>query len=254
MRLLSFKTSLDAFQGINEYLIYRVDGVSVDGIVSSSQNIMYNTFIKIHKSFIPEDWDFTKTVNYRMAKWVSLVNNYVDKGYLQEVLAEVQSRELKKASSYNISFHFSNSHGGGKGCLLTCTFTRRPGVNSPILIVNTRASEVYKRLMVDLLLIHRIGQAAYGEAGDFSVEIFMPHAWQGVSWAAMWMSWQRGRYLAELELKFGSNVFCDSVKKRLSDFSTREIESFSYNADKRAAKVIQGLIASPSLLAKGCLL
>jgi hypothetical protein len=254
MRLLEFKTSVDAFNGINAYMIFNETGVTKNGIVSSSQTIMYDTFVKIHRSWVPEDWDFTSTVNYRPAKWSSLVNNYIDKSHLQEILAEVQLRELKKATSYNIAFHFANSHGGGKGCLLTCTFSRRPGLSSPILVISTRASEVYKRLMVDLLLIHRIGQEAYGEEADFGVQLVIPHAWQGVSWAAMWRSWQdvdiMGNWLEYYGGEHGK--FADAVWKRMNDLKTKDWSKFSYNADKRAAKVIQKVVAKPALLAGDC--
>lgn len=254
MRLLEYKTSVDAFNGINAFLIFNEKGVRENGVVSSSQTIMYDTFIKIHRSWVPDDWDFTATVNYRSAKWNSLVSNYLDKGHLQEIIAEVQLRELKKAQAYNLSFHFSNSHGGGKGCLLTCTFSRRPGLSSPVLIISTRASEVYKRLMVDLLLIHRIGQEAYGEDADFGVHLIVPHAWQGVSWAAMWRSWQEEDIINNWVNHYGGTThkFYDAVYERMVQLRTKDWTKFSYNADKRAAKVIQKVVAKPALLAKHC--
>lgn len=254
MRILKYPDSESAFIGINEYLIFNTNGVKENGIVSSSQTIMYDTLVKVHKSNINPNWDFTATVNYRNAKWTSLVNNYVDRQHLQEVVAEVQARELRKNVSYNISFTFSNHHGGGKGCLLTCTFSRRPGMEAPLLTVSLRASEVYKRLMMDFLLLHRIGEEAYGEDADFSLQIFFPHAWQGVSWAAMYYplmeSFKEEGYLDA----YGSNPFYEAVLKKYKYFKSADWKTFSYNADKRAAKVIQGDVASPPLLAKDCLL
>lgn len=252
MRELKFKDSEEAFLGINGYLIFNAEGVEENGVVMKSQAIMYDTIVDIHQSRIPPTWDFTASVNYRSAKWTSLVNNYVDRHHLQEVVAEVQSRELKKSSAYNVSFLFSNSHGGGKGCLLSCTFSRRPGKAAPTLIVAIRASEVYKRLMMDLLLLHRIGEEAYGEEADFSIRIFMPHAWQGASWAAMFLTLISTETIEAYEESFGTNPFWEAVKEKFKYFKEADWSKFSYNADKRAAKVIQGDVASPPLLAKDC--
>jgi hypothetical protein len=254
MRIINAKDSVSAFTEINRYMIVENEGITNNGFISKSQNIMYNTMVNIHKSYIPETYDFTRTVNYRPAKWSSLVRNYVDMGHLQEICAVVQSRELKKAAAYTISFHFSNQHGGGKGCLLTCTFTRRPGNESPILVVSVRASEVYKRLMVDLVLLHRIGEYAYGEGADFSIELWLPHAWQGVSWAAMFLGTCTLKKLKEIEqqVKEHPTVFSKAVFEKLEYFKSVDWSKFSYNADKRAAKVIQRDVASPPLLASHC--
>jgi hypothetical protein len=252
MRTLSYKNSIDAFNGINETLIFDEGFVKKSGIYSKSQTIAYDTLIKVHKSMFPEDWDFTKMVNYRKTKWKGLVTNYVDNHHLQEVVSEVQSRELRKANSYTISFWFSNNHGGGKGCLLACTFTKRPGDFAPILYVTVRASEVYKRLAMDLLLLHRIGEECYGEGADFGIRIWIPHCWEGVSWGAMWLSQQPKEKIKELEKSYGPSPFYTAVKERLAYLRDSDYEKFSYNADKRAAKVIQGDVATPPLLAKDC--
>lgn len=252
MRILKFKNSLAAFMGINEYLIFNEKGIKADGIVSSSQNIMYDTMVRIHKSEIPPDWDFTKTVNYRKSKWTSLVGNYLNIDQLQEVIAEVQSREIKKSKSYNVSMLFANSHGGGKGCLLSCTYSRRPHLEVPLLIVTVRASETYKRLMFDLLLIHRMGEEAYGEDADFSINIFFPHSWVAVSWSAMFIHLLSPERITQLEEEYGTNVFSNAVKAKYEYFKSVDWTKFNYNADKRAAKVIQGDIASPPVLARDC--
>ena len=254
MRILRYKNSVEAFNGINSYLIYNEDGVKENGIVSRSQNIMYDTLVKVRKSMIPDDWDFTAGVNYRKSKWTSLVGNYVDQSHLQEVVSEVVSREIKKSTSYTVAFQFSNKHGIGKGCLLSCTFTRRPNIPYPILNVSIRASEVYKRLFMDFLLLHRIGQEAYGENGDFAIQLWLPHAWQGVSWGAMWMSLQPSTVLKGLKEKYGTGPFQEAVVKKLQFFEDADYEKFGYNADKRAAKVIQEDVASPPLLARDCLI
>jgi len=254
MNILQFKDSVEAFNGINGVMIFDKDFIIKDGIYSKSQTISYNTLIIIKKSYVPESWDFTAYVNYRKMKWITLTKNYVDMGHLQEVISEVNSRELRNNKSYNISFHFSNSHGGGKGCLLTCTFTRRPNEDRPILIVTVRASEVYKRLMMDLLLLHRIGQECYGEDAIFGIHLFIPHMWQGVSWAAMWLSKQSKKTKEEWLEAYGPSEFQESVFNKLKYFESVEYTKFNYNADKRAAKVIQGHIESPPLLASECIL
>lgn len=254
MHVLTFDNSVEAFNGINGIMVFDESFIKNTGVYSRSQTIVFDTLVSIKRSKVPEDWDFTKAVNYRTMKWVTLVKNYVDEDHLQEVIAEVQSREIRKNQSYNISFHFANLHGGGKGCLLTLTFSRRPKRKTPLLTVSVRASEVYKRLMVDLLLIHRIGQECYGEEAEFGVNIFIPHMWQGVSWGAMWLSQQPKEVVDNWLSEFGPSPFQEAVFSKWNYFKESDFEKFTYNADKRAAKVIQGKVESPPLLAKHCLI
>lgn len=254
MNILDFKDSVEAFNGINGIMIFDEDFIRDDGIYSKSQTIAYDTLIRIKRSYVPEEWDFTATVNYRKMKWVTLTKNYIDEPHLQEVLSEVHSREMRDNKAYNISMHFANLHGGGKGCLLTLTFTRRPGNPDPILIATVRASEVYKRLMMDLLLLHRIGQECYGEDAKFGIEIFVPHMWQGVSWGAMWLSWQPEKVVQDWLEIHGPSPFQQAVFEKLKYFRSADYSKFNYNADKRAAKVIQGKVESPPLLASDCLI
>lgn len=254
MNILQFKDSVEAFNGVNGMMIFDENFVKNSGIYTKSQTIVYDTLVKVDRSHVPEDWDFTAGVNYRKMKWITLTKNYVEESHLQEVIAEVNSREIRKNPSYNISFHFANLHGGGKGCLLTLTFSRRPKMGRPLLTATVRASEVYKRLMMDLLLIHRIAEEAYGIGEPVALQLFIPHMWQGISWAAMWLSQQKEETVQEWLEAYGPSPFQQAVFEKWKYFKEADFEKFTYNADKRAAKVIQGRVESPPLLAKDCLI
>jgi len=246
-----YATSEEAWTGVNKTLINIENAPEGLGAkVYRHQVILYDIMIKIKRSFISEDWDFTETVNYRKAKWTGLVSNYVDKNHLEDVLAAVKHRELKKTKNYNETFHFGNQHSHGKGCLLVCTFSRRFGEDNPVLNVVMRASEFFKRGMFDLLLVHRLGQEAYGEE-PFSVNIHAQQLWGGADWLSLMYAvdpkWFRG-------LK-GTNGFAGEVWKWYVKFRDMEnVENLSYHAHKRACKVIQGETAKPPLLASDCYL
>lgn len=248
MRTLKFATSVDAWIGVNQFLVEAKDP-SI--LVYSNQAILFDAFISINKSFIPEDWDFTRTVNYTPAKWSSLVSNYVDFTHMEEVMSLVHHREAKKDRNYNISMWFSNKHGGGKGCLLSATFSRRYGDNQPILTAVMRASEFYKRGMFDLLLLHRLGQEAWGEDASFSLNIFATQLWGGSDWLSLLTS-----VIPAKELFSGDmSPFHKEVQSWYNKFmAIKDPDSMNYHAHRRAVKVVQGKIREKTLLASHCLL
>ncbi len=247
-----YSTSEVAWGGVNKTLALidkAPEGLAAK--VYKSQVILYDIIIRIKRSYVPEDWDFTRTVNYRRAKWTGLVTNYVDMSHLEDVLAAVKHREIRKTKNYNETFHFGNQHSHGKGCLLVCTFSRRYGEDNPVLNVVMRASEFYKRGMFDLLLIHRIGQEAYGEE-PFAVNILAQQLWGGADWLSLLRVVDKKWFIKNLK---GSNGFGGEVYKWYEKFRDQEdIDGLKYHAHKRACKVIQGITATPALLASDCTL
>lgn len=247
----TFPTSEAAWLGVNRDMINSVEGVD-DRVIYKNQVLLYDVFVHIKKSFVNPDWDFTKTCNYTPAKWTSLVNNYVDRNHLEQVAALVQHRELKKDYNYNISFWFSNKHGGGKACLLTCTFSRRYGQDIPTLTASMRSSEFYKRGMFDLLLLHRIGEYMWGEDVPFEIRLFATQMWGGADWLSLMTSVIPPEKLFK-DAEEGS--FASEVEKNYHKFAeVEDVNGASYHAYNRAAKVVQGKIRGQSLLAKHCIL
>ncbi|RLD01841.1 MAG: hypothetical protein DRI65_15355 [Chloroflexota bacterium] len=246
---ITYPTSEAAWIGLNKALVKIDEQPYKDKAkIYSSQVILYDVLIHIKRSYIPEDWDFTRTVNYRKAKWNGLKSNYVDKTHLEQVLASVKHRELKKTKNYNESMLFGNSHSHGKGCLLVCTFSRRHTDETPVLNVVMRASEIFKRGLLDFGLVHRIGEEAYGDQ-PFAVNIFAQQLWMGADWGSLLYVIDKPWFK---ELK-GSNGFAGKVYEWYEKFRDQEeIMNMNYHAHRRACKVIQGITATPPLLARDC--
>jgi hypothetical protein len=248
----TYPTSQAAWIGLNRALIKTRPDKYPNQVIYSNQVIIYDVLINIKQSYIDPEWDFTATANYTGAKWTSLVNNYVDKNHLEEVVSVVQHRELKKDKNYNIAFHFSTQHGGGKGCLLTATFSRRYGEEVPSIHATFRASEFYKRGMFDLLLLHRLGQAAWGEDAAFAVDIWAHQLWGGSDWLSLLTSVIPAEKLFR-HTKPGT--FQAKVQENYNRFKElKDIDGLSYHAHKRAAHVIQGSVKDKRVLVKHCTL
>lgn len=247
----NFKTSVEAWKKINRALI-DADAKLPLAEIKSNQVVLYDTLIRIQDPTVPDDWNFTTTVNYAKQKWTGLINNYVNKQHLQEVLARVHHRELKGVENYNETFQFSNQHSGGKGCLLAATFSRRYGDKLPSIHAVFRASELYKRGMFDFLLLYRLGQAAWGEDARFTLDVWCHQLWGGVDWLAMLSSVIPPRSLFKYA-KPGN--FAEKVKKKYDYFANLEdVENLSYHAHKRPCKVIQKKTRPDEILAGHCFL
>ncbi len=247
-----YPTSEAAWIGLNKSLINIKEDKYPNSVIYSNQAIIYDVLINIKTSWVDPEWDFTATANYTMAKWTSLVNNYVDRNHLDEIISLVHHRELKKDKNYNIAFHFSNLHGGGKGCLLTATFSRRYGETHPNIHATFRASEFYKRGMFDLLLLHRLGQAAWGEDATFGVDIWAHQLWGGVDWLALLSSVIPPEKLFK---RTKPGTFKAKVLANYKKFKEiRDIDNLNYHAHKRAAHVVQGSVKDKRVLAKHCIL
>lgn len=248
----SYPTSQEAWIGLNRSLIMIRPDKYPNSVIYSNQAILFDVLISIKRSYIDPEWNFTKTANYTGSKWTSLINNYVDRNHLEEILSLVHHRELKKDKNYNITFQFSNAHSGGKGCLLSATFSRRYGEADPSIHATFRASEFYKRGMFDLLLLHRLGQLAWGEDAAFSVDIWAHQLWGGSDWLSLLSSVIPAETLFR---RTKPGTFREKVLKNYQHFKDlKDIEGLSYHAHKRAAKVIQGLTNPKPVLAKHCIL
>lgn len=164
MLKLKYATSDEAYIGVNSYLATKSAKIvkKKQGYINGDTIQVYNPVISIAKSWLNEDFDFFKHFAYTSSKWTSLVNNYVDFNHLELIKSDVLNREAKSAPTYNVTYIFSNSHGHGKGCLISLTFSRRLDSDIPHLNASMRASEVTKRLMFDLMLLDRIAKFVYG--------------------------------------------------------------------------------------------
>lgn len=181
MKSFIFKTGDEAWAKINRMFIDQDEelGLFSPGQGASITNSLYTygITILIEDAKFDPDFDFGRIMGYTQSKWSSLLNNYLDLDSLDKL--KLQIRELEKNKSinrnYHIGFNFADSHGNGKGCLVSGIFSRMIGIDKPRLSVVMRASEVVTRLPWDLLLSVRIGEYVYGHS-EFSVELFIRSA------------------------------------------------------------------------------
>lgn len=248
VKTLEYATSQAAWEGINEYFLLEEKDIKKRmGTVTPSLVIAYDTIIKIRKLWVDPEFDFSKVFNYRIQKWRTLVSNYVNMNMLDLVKIEVQSRERKKDSNYNISFLFDNTHQSGKGCLVSLTFARRNYMDTPILIATLRSSEIVKRLNFDFLLVQRIGEYVYGKDMHLAAEFFLPNMYTVPEVTAMY---HMHKDVKNLLKGVTPSPFQKRVIDTIDKFSTIKIESISYKIHQRAAKVLQGQGKDKPLLAK----
>lgn len=173
-KFLEFGSLQSGWEGINEYLFLECDDVCKrGGGLYGPEFVSYNNYVVMKRAWVDPNFDLGKVMGYHIKKWSSLVNNYVDMRYLDMLRSQIGGRKAKKSRSYNYSFHFSNAHGSGKDCLISLMFTKRVGVEHPIVVFQVRTSEVTKRLIFDFILVQRIGEYVYGN-NDFEVHLFAP--------------------------------------------------------------------------------
>jgi len=249
-----------AWEGLNEFLANNVNEISEQGYgaIYGTEIVLYNSLISIELSRVNPDFNFGRVLGYKIKKWTKLVGNYIDFNYLDLVKSEVTAREAKKASSYNYTFHFDNSHGSGKDCLISLTFQRRVDEPDPIIIFTTRASEVTKRMIFDFLLLQRMAEYVYGPNKRVKAELYMPMMYINVESFLIYLSHYG---LGVLKKEKGEySKFQDRIIKRYHEFLNTPLEQIKYKVHKRAAMQVQKntdgtpVSNSPNLFAKNLVL
>lgn len=156
----------------DEELFVEGQGAVITGSVYS-----YGVGILIEKAQFDPEFDFGLIMGYTQSKWSSLLNNYLDLDAMDILKTQIRELEKNKAQNrnYHIGFNFADSHGNGKGCLVSGVFSRMIGVENPRLTIIMRASDIVTRLPWDLLLAIRLGAYVYGHE-EFSIELFLRSA------------------------------------------------------------------------------
>lgn len=156
----------------DEELFVEGQGAVITGSVYS-----YGVGILIEKAQFDPEFDFGFIMGYTQSKWSSLLNNYLDLDAMDILKTQIRELEKNKAQNrnYHIGFNFADSHGNGKGCLVSGVFSRMIGVENPRLTIIMRASDIVTRLPWDLLLAIRLGAYVYGHE-EFSIELFLRSA------------------------------------------------------------------------------
>lgn len=179
MKVLNFENGHEAWAGINKLFIYQEEGFfnGPQGASITNSLYTYGLTIAIANAEFDDNFDFGKILGYSQGKWSSLLNNYLDLDALDQLKLQIRELEKNKAvnRNYHIGFNFADSHGNGKGCLVSGMFSRMIGTEKPLLTIIMRASEIVTRLPWDLLLSIRMGEYVYGH-NQFSIEVIMRSA------------------------------------------------------------------------------
>ena len=251
---LEFPTLEAAWEGINEFLVNQEAKVrELGGGNYGTELVCYDNYIHIFRPYISPKFDFGKVLGYRYKKWSKPINNYVDYNYLDIVKTEVLSRENKRSSHYNYTFHFANKHGSGKDCLISLSFCRRKGQKAPYVIWTTRASEVTSRLLFDFLLIQRICEYVYGveKAQTCEVVCIIPFCYVNIERYLTYMAYKGRDESVYKGKKDDFTPFQEKCLKRYDEFLHKDIDLIKYKVHKRAAVQVKGTTENiPHLYAK----
>jgi hypothetical protein len=234
---LEYGSSQEAWEGINEYLVFNAEHIPQSkGVKYGSLIILYNVFISIRKAWVNPEFDFGRIFSYRIQKWNKLLTNYVDLNQLDLVKSEIEMREKKGMGNYNVSFLFDNNHLSGHGCLLHLTFIRRPNRIDRVMQLSLRSSEVTKRLLLDFLLIQRIGEYVFKEGTDFSIEFFCPNIYIT---AENFVMYDNIKPIRKILKGIEKTPFQEKVLESLKKFKNTKVEDITYRVFRRAAKSLQ---------------
>lgn len=176
---LNYKDPVDAWQSIIKLFLNQEESLFKEGqgAVITGSLYTYGMTVFIENATFDPNFDFGKIMGYSQGKWSSLLNNYLDLDAMDVLKAQIRELEKNKAvnRNYHIGFNFADSHGNGKGCLVSGIFSRMIYVEKPRLTIIMRASDVVTRLPWDLLLACRMGQYVYGHE-EFSIELVIRSA------------------------------------------------------------------------------
>lgn len=240
VKVLEYQTLQEAWEGINSYMVLNEEEIIGDkrGAQYGTEFIAYNTLINANKAWIDPNFDFGAVLGYNIKKWTTLIKNYVDFNYLDLLKSEIQSRIAKKAKNYNYAFHFSNKYGGGKDCLLSLIFQKKPSEDFPTIYFSVRTSEITSRLIFDFLLVQRIAEYVYGKNYPVAVQFNAPTLFVTAERFSMFAAYKGWKYFKK-RIKPDQNRFQRRVEQVYNDFMTKDASKIKYKAHQRCAQVIQ---------------
>lgn len=253
--MLTFHTSTDAWEGLNEALLLGPKELG-PFYYKSGCIYVYDLVVHIQNPKLDEEFDFGRHFNYSMAKWKSLVSNYVNYEDLDNIKKTVDIEEAKgKSRVYNIALQFNNKHKHGKNCLLSVVFSRRAISSTPTISIFLRASEATKRLACDLLLFQRIGEYVYGDK-PFEMVIHFNQLFNDDNVLLMYHS-RKNLFKLFKENPVKDEVLSKRVselKVTLRDLLDKDPMDIKYKIYRRVARSIQPNFKRPKTLAKYCTL
>lgn len=253
VRYLEFGTSQEAWEGLNEYFLNNEEEILEMGCRNGSQLIAFDNFIRIRKAWVLPEMDFGNTFGYRLQKWSGLINNYINLNYLDILKSQILAKEGGKYTNYNISMQFDNSHGHGKNCLLSLTFSRTQETDIPIATFHLRSSEITKRLLLDLLLVQRIAEYIYGEEQHIMIKMLCTNVYQSAESFCMYDIHKPLKSVLKIKGKKMTN-WQERVLRITDEFKTVDPAKVTYKVFLRSVNQLQGLKGDKPMLAKDLLL
>lgn len=238
--LLRFSTSIEAWEKLNEAFITG----DIDGLVcNSKESHLLNLSFMIDNPYLPEDLNLGRYFVYYPHKWVHLIANYISMEELAELKDTIQVKEIVDTP---ISYHFSNKHKNGKGCLLTMTILYSE--RKFHLSFHVRSSEITKRLIFDLLLFQRLGEYLL-DGKPFDIGIFMSKAFNDNNVLLMYHVHKDIFDILEGRDDNRSN----NLRDKLTWFLEHTADDVRYKIYKRIAKSLKDDVGQyPTLLVKDC--
>lgn len=226
-----------AWEKINEYLLNNEKNIfERGGGVYGSSLISYDNIIRISKAEVDPEFDFGKILGYTKIKWSSLINNYLDKNYVELIRNELHYRHGRKAKSYNYSYHFANFAGNGKDCLISLVFHKRLTNQKPIVYFHLRTSEVTKRLLFDFLLVQRIIEHVFGH-NEVEVHCFFPSMY--ITAESILLYHIHKDITEGIKDKFKESKYLTRVVRQLRYLTDTPLKNIKYKVHKRIAQQLQ---------------
>lgn len=146
---LHCNTSTEAWEVINETFIR---GDHCKAVYKGHSQYIYDCVLFIRQPQMDPAIDVFRYFHYSISKWAQLVGNYLNLSELSELKSAIPS-----TGEFTQVYSFTNVHKNGKGCLLNMICSRRADKRN-VLTFFLRASEITKRLLMDLVFFQRIGE------------------------------------------------------------------------------------------------
>lgn len=235
-----YETSQEAWEDLHHYFLNCMGDIEATpgGGRYGGQMRVYDMYIKIEKAWVLPEFDFGNTFGYRKQKWTTLVNNYVDRDELEILKREVGAREKKGSKNYQISMAFENKHKHGKNCLLSLTVSKRTKPDKIYLVFNLRSSEITKRLLMDFLLVQRIGEYIFGPDQEFGLICQPVNIYMNPEAFTMYDSYKSIRRLVNKKPK-DRDHWQKRVLALLRKFKTIDVDKVNYKVHKRCVRQLQ---------------
>jgi hypothetical protein len=232
-------TSQQAWESLNEQLF---KGSNTVGNISYGYDITGH----ISKAWVDPEFDFGSKLGYTKSKWTHLVNNYIDLNYLDIIKAEVSRAEKSNRASYSFAYHFKNTHANGKDCLVGLVVSKRYNHDVPVFTFFTRATELTKRFLFDLLLIQRVGEYIYGDDRTIELKLNIPMAYIQAESFTIYNNIKQLHKIAQMP----PTKFQRSVLSLLDKFKTGDASKINYDSHRRISLKMQGVMEVKPMLAK----